>query len=284
MYLGFYRCLNERHVADLQESIERIGLTTPIFVAPAVAGGFTLVAGQHRLEATRRLGQTHIDAIVLEPNGEHNRLLAISENLHRLSPSALERAEAQSEWVQAFQDEVGQLAQPLGGQQPNNKGVSKTSRELDVSRRELSRAQKIAGIAPEAKIKIRELALHDNQSALLKIAAGQTVDEQLALAADFVEHKKRRVLSAQEVAISIPPVSASSLPAIDWSTTGTTSEDYDITKSDHEVDFNKLVASWNASPDFQRVWSTAISAARVRFAADVLNVLTANQSEASHVG
>ena len=113
--------------------------------------------------------------------------------------------------------EDGQLARPSGGHQPNDRGVSKTSRALDVSRRELNRAQRIASISPEAKLKIRELELHDNQSALLRIAAAETADEQLKIAADIIEQKKRKPRSAaSETAAPASIVSEQSLPTVNW--------------------------------------------------------------------
>jgi ParB-like chromosome segregation protein Spo0J len=71
-----HRLINNDHVELLKESIDRIGLTTPIFVV-IEATDFTLIAGQHRVEAMRRLGRTHIDALVLDPNGSNTRFISL---------------------------------------------------------------------------------------------------------------------------------------------------------------------------------------------------------------
>ncbi|WP_338834087.1 ParB/RepB/Spo0J family partition protein [Bradyrhizobium septentrionale] len=290
-----HRQLNDDHVEELKKSIERIDLTTPIFVVVGPPGVVTLIAGQHRLEAMRRLGRTHIDALVLDADVTKNRLLTLSENLHRLDFCALERAEAENEWLQASQDDPGQLAQPSAEHQPNDRGISRTSRTLDVSRRELKRAQRIARISPEAKLRARELKLHDNQSALLKIAEGMTTEDQVKIATDIVERKKQksRLCSIEPV---IPPAIASEprLPPVNWAASrpGPASSDLTIPdflkRGDPEEHFNKLLAAWNVAPLLQAAWADALPVARSRFAFEVLQIESesciapSKQSEADH--
>ncbi|WP_354101131.1 ParB/RepB/Spo0J family partition protein [Bradyrhizobium sp. RT5a] len=285
-----HRLIDNDHVEILAESIERIGLTTPIFVVLEAAGVAALIAGQHRVEAMRRLERTHIDAIVLDPDQSNNRLLTISENLHRLGYCALERAEAENEWLQASQEEAGQVAQPSGGHQPNDRGISKTSRKLEVPRRELQRAQKIASIFPEGKLRARELKLHDNQAALLKIAEGKTADEQLKIAADVVEQRKQKARLPASQASPLPSrVGEQSPLRQDSSSPGALApSDHNgipdfLKRGDPGEHFNRLVVAWNASPALQAAWADGVPAARSRFATEVLRIVPSENSEAAHV-
>ncbi|TYL92729.1 hypothetical protein FXB40_23855 [Bradyrhizobium rifense] len=283
-----HRPIDIDHVEIIKESIERIGLTTPIFVVIEATGVATLIAGQHRVEAMRRLERTHIDAIVLDPNQSRNRLLTISENLHRLGYCALERAEAENEWLQASQEEAGQVAQPSGGHQPNERGISKTSRKLEVSRRELQRAQRIAGIFPEGKLRARELKLQDNQSALLRIADGKTVDEQLKIAADIVKQKKPKSRPPTTEAPPSQSRAGEQSPATQDSPAprGLPPSDGGIPdflkRGDPGEHFNRLVVAWNASPALQAAWADGVPAARSRFAIEVLRIVLSDSSEACH--
>lgn len=95
------RTLRAEKVAELVESIGRLGLQTPISVASSVdkcEGGadgvsFRLVAGQHRLEACKRLGHAEIDAFVVNMDRDERELWEIDENLCRADLTELERGE-----------------------------------------------------------------------------------------------------------------------------------------------------------------------------------------------
>jgi len=99
---GRARALNKDRVEALIESIEAIGLRSPITVRiiPQVAsdGGEDgsvpiLVTGLHRLEAVKRLGLEEIDCLI-EPGSELDaQLWEIDENLCRAELTELERAE-----------------------------------------------------------------------------------------------------------------------------------------------------------------------------------------------
>src|SRR5215510_6728562 len=85
------RALCEDAVVSLAESIKTIGLQTPIFVQIDPVSRderYLLVAGLHRLEACRRLGMAHIDALIMDLNQTERRLWEIAENLHRAELTA----------------------------------------------------------------------------------------------------------------------------------------------------------------------------------------------------
>ena len=98
---SYARPLSETAVEALMDSIERIGLLQPILVVASkitrgvLCDGWRIVAGHHRVEAHRRLGRTHIEAIVIDA-AQHieTELIEIDENLCRAELTPAQRAVA----------------------------------------------------------------------------------------------------------------------------------------------------------------------------------------------
>ena len=81
-------------VAALMDSIRELGLRTPVSLVRQGEENFRLVAGLHRLEACRRLGWEHIDALFVDTLGEiDQQMWEIDENLVRAELSEGERSE-----------------------------------------------------------------------------------------------------------------------------------------------------------------------------------------------
>lgn len=89
-----HRPVDDAAVDRLAQSMKDMGLRQPITIRVvddyvdedgAVSDGVAvLVAGRHRLEAARRLGWEHIDAIDADDDELSAELWEIAENLHRL--------------------------------------------------------------------------------------------------------------------------------------------------------------------------------------------------------
>ena len=98
--------LDEATVATIAGSMAELGLQSSVLLRPwRVAGAegsdawgredaglFALVAGAHRLEAARRLGWAHIEALIVEGTPDEARLIEIDENLARAELTVLDRA------------------------------------------------------------------------------------------------------------------------------------------------------------------------------------------------
>lgn len=67
-----------------------------------------------------------------------------------------ERAEHVAEWIRLCSGKGGQVAHPLGGNQPHSKGTSAAAKEFGLERTDIQRSLKIAGRSPEAKAAARE--------------------------------------------------------------------------------------------------------------------------------
>ena len=76
------RELDEETVEGIVESIKSQGLLQPIMVR-RLNGDYEVVFGLHRLEACKRLGWSHIPAVIVEITEEEAFLTCIIENLQR---------------------------------------------------------------------------------------------------------------------------------------------------------------------------------------------------------
>jgi ParB-like chromosome segregation protein Spo0J len=190
------RC-DDDTVVRLMDSIQRIGLQTPISVR-WVGDNLMLVAGRHRLEAVRRLGWENVDCTMLTGTDDEARMWEIAENLHRADLTVLERDEHISEWVRlagknddgvSAQDAPKLSARGRNGEGRPESGINAASRELGVERTAAQRATKVAAITPEAKAAAKENGLDNNQAALLQVAKAPP-EEQAAKVEEIAAAKK----------------------------------------------------------------------------------------------
>lgn len=189
--VGNRRAVNEDAVARLAESIERLGLRTPITIrvdkdlpdpdTGEVMGGYVLVAGRHRLEAYKKLGKKQIPAIVRDCDEREAEMWEIAENLHRAELTALERDEQVARWIelQEAKEVSAQVEQKPQGGRPS-RGVSTAAREIGVEKEDARRAVKVASLSAEAKEAAKAAKLDDNRSALLAAAKKDTPEAQVA--------------------------------------------------------------------------------------------------------
>jgi ParB-like chromosome segregation protein Spo0J len=153
-------------------------------------GRFALVAGRHRLEAFRVLGEERIPATVLELSDVDARLWEIAENLHRVELSITQRMEQVAEYARLVEEkreaeQAAQLAHP--DPRYEKRGDSAAARDLGISRDEVRRARAIASLPEETKQAAREAGLDDNQSALLKAAKAETPVKQIEVLNEIAE-------------------------------------------------------------------------------------------------
>jgi ParB family transcriptional regulator, chromosome partitioning protein len=216
------RPTNATDVVALVNSIRTIGLQSPLNVIER-DGRYLLIAGRHRLEALRVIGEERVPARVVDFDDIEARLWTISENLHRTELTALQRSEQVAEWVRLTESKAAQAAQPweekgvqiapvsstatppgvsvqvaqkpLVGGRPEG-GASFAARELGISRDEVRRSVRIDSITPAAKEAAREAGLDRNQSALLKVAS--YVDEdQVAAVSDIAKARAEKAVASR---------------------------------------------------------------------------------------
>ncbi|WP_213809618.1 ParB/RepB/Spo0J family partition protein [Jeotgalicoccus sp. WY2] len=104
---------DEEKLEDLKNSILIHGVMQPVTVRKSVKG-YTLVAGERRLRASKRAGLLKIPAIITEMSDREMMELAIIENLQREDLSALEEAESYKELMTKAKLTQDELSQRLG--------------------------------------------------------------------------------------------------------------------------------------------------------------------------
>jgi len=114
---GLGRRRDRRGHLELQRSIERFGVLTPITVRPATdgSGDYYLVKGQGRTLACRVLGLTTIPAVILAPDVTSNEKVQqfLVENVARLRMSPVDRALLISR-ARATGEETAEVARRFG--------------------------------------------------------------------------------------------------------------------------------------------------------------------------
>jgi hypothetical protein len=125
--------VDSKNVEILTESLRHAGQTSAILVVREQHGRFRVIRGIHRVIAAKEVGWVQIDAVVLDCDKRGQRLIAIADKLHRRELPALERAELTYEWILLIHHKAMQDAQPSGGRQPNDRGLSKAARGISGS-------------------------------------------------------------------------------------------------------------------------------------------------------
>jgi ParB-like chromosome segregation protein Spo0J len=184
-----HREIKDEAVDGLADSIQAIGMQHPITVRQGPDGKYVLIAGGHRLAAHKRLGLRKIQARVIE--GDRARIWSISENLHRVEQSQLDRADA----IVSYAKERGLLegglsAQP-GGRQPNDRGNSRVARALGIDRKQVRQARQHADICEEAKVLLRVNGLDSSIAALNAVAKFDQPEKQIGQARILIEKRRR---------------------------------------------------------------------------------------------
>lgn len=147
------RGLDDAAVARLAESMQRLGLRTPISVR-FDEDDLVLVAGRHRLEAAKRLGWEQIEAVFIDGDEADARLWEISENLHRAELSAVERAEHIDEWRRLTVAKNNPTS--LGNPGRPSKGHEATAAALGVSHQTVRNAERIASLPEPVREQAKE--------------------------------------------------------------------------------------------------------------------------------
>lgn len=101
----------------LADNIRQYGLLQPVTVRPAGNGRYELIAGERRLRACERIGESHIKATILHVSEQEAALITMAENLQREDLSFFEEAEGYRRLTEDLRLTQQQLAEKLGRQQ-----------------------------------------------------------------------------------------------------------------------------------------------------------------------
>ena len=207
------RAVREDRVKSLAKSISEIGLNTPISVTAheehneTMGQLYTLVAGEHRMEACKSLGWTEIPAIVFDLTDLKARIWEIDENLVRAELLPLEHSEHLKErkrlYVLAYpKTEHGENREPSGqfGHTEDRCFVKDTAEKTGMSERDIRRSiHRAEEITPEVKDVIRDMPEIANKGVELDAIASTPKDKQSEVVQMVKTGKAKNAREAAEV-------------------------------------------------------------------------------------
>ncbi len=123
------RRFDERELEELAASIREHGVLQPLIVTPGEEG-YTLVAGERRLEAARRAGLRVVPVVVRQVAERQLLELALIENLQRSDLNPLEEAEGYRQLAEEFGLSHEEIAARVG---KSRVAVTNTLRLLHLS-------------------------------------------------------------------------------------------------------------------------------------------------------
>lgn len=145
---------DEEKLDDLMNSILIHGVMQPVTVRKAVKG-YTLVAGERRLRASKKAGLTTIPAIITEMSDKDMMEIAIIENLQREDLSPLEEAESYKQLMTQAKLTQDEMSKRLGKSRPYIANMLRLL-NLPASVKRAINEQKLSGAHGRTLLSLRE--------------------------------------------------------------------------------------------------------------------------------
>ena len=105
---------NEDELAELAASISEHGIIQPLIVSPNGDGGYTLIAGERRLKASKQAKLEKVPVVIREVSDQQQLEWALIENIQRADLSPLEEAEAYHQLSEEFGLSHAKIADQVG--------------------------------------------------------------------------------------------------------------------------------------------------------------------------
>jgi len=115
---------------NLAASIREHGVIQPLIVAPGRGGVYTLIAGERRLQASRKAGLKTVPVVIRSATDQQLLELALIENVQRADLNPIEEAEAYQNLAREFKMSHEVIASRVG---KSRVAVTNTLRLLDAS-------------------------------------------------------------------------------------------------------------------------------------------------------
>lgn len=193
------RVFNEEQIGELADSIRERGLVQPLVVRK-VNGKFELIAGERRLRAVRKLGQSEVKVVMMEATDREVAELALIENLQREDLTPLEEAEQYKLLQTRFGMKQEVIAQHVGKSRAVVANMVRLL-ELSATARELLEKGDISVGHAKVLLQLKDAA--QQSAAAIRIAKqGLTVRQTEQLIKDILTPDPSR-----------PPIVGKTLPA-----------------------------------------------------------------------
>ncbi len=108
------KAFDEEALTSLAASISSMGIIQPIIVQEDEEGNYTIIAGERRWRAARRVGLDVVPAIVQSGGAQVNLEQALVENLHREDLNPVEEAMAFQSLIEEYSYTHESLAKRIG--------------------------------------------------------------------------------------------------------------------------------------------------------------------------
>lgn len=105
---------DEAKLEELAQSIREHGILQPLVVSPLEGGKYELIAGERRLQASKRAGLEKLPVIVKDVSEQEKLELAIIENIQRHNLNPIEEAKAYLRLVDEFGLPQDAVAKKMG--------------------------------------------------------------------------------------------------------------------------------------------------------------------------
>src|SRR5512133_756844 len=115
---------------NLAASIREHGVIQPLIVSPGKNGIYVLIAGERRLQASRKAGLQTVPVVIRHASDQQLLELALIENVQRADLNAIEEAEAYQNLAKEFHMSHETIATRVG---KSRVAVTNTIRLLDAS-------------------------------------------------------------------------------------------------------------------------------------------------------
>jgi ParB family chromosome partitioning protein len=119
-----------QELENLATSIREHGVIQPLIVAPGQNGIYILIAGERRLQASRKAGLKTVPVVIRHASDQQLLELALIENVQRADLNAIEEAEAYQHLEKEFRLSHDDIAARVG---KNRSTIANTVRLLDAS-------------------------------------------------------------------------------------------------------------------------------------------------------
>jgi len=115
---------------NLAASIREHGVIQPLIVSPGKNGVYILIAGERRLQASRKAGLKTVPVVIRTATDQQMLELALIENVQRADLNPIEEAEAYQHLAREFKFSHEKIAERVG---KSRVAVTNTMRLLDAS-------------------------------------------------------------------------------------------------------------------------------------------------------
>lgn len=144
-------------LAQLMDSIERVGIAEPLIVRPRDSGGYEIIAGHRRDYCAKAIGLETRPVIVREYSDEDADILVVDYNIHRDDLLPSEKARAYKLRLDAMKRQAGRPSKNSGQLGQNFQGrfsVDILAEQVDESRKQIQRYIRLNSLIPSLLEKV----------------------------------------------------------------------------------------------------------------------------------